>query len=103
MSNVLWYMYTWICLKNHCTFNINKKMICQNNVHNLQHKTSSTIFQKLVRQAIAQHDISIIYINNAIVSISSQLWFNIGGNHVKPKNQFQGHGVIRICPTEDRP
>ena len=78
-------------------------MICQNNVHNLQHKTSSTIFQKLVRKAIAQHGGFIIYISNVIVSISSQLWFNIGGNHVRPKNQFQGHGVIRIYPTEDRP
>lgn len=96
-------VYTWIGLKNHGTFNINKKMICQNNVHNLQHKTSSTIFQKLVRQAIAQNDFTIFYIINVIVSISIQLWFNIGGNHIRPKNQFQGHGVIRICPTEDRP
>ena len=61
-------VYTWIHLKNHSTFNINKKTICQNNVHNLQHKTSSTIFQKLVRQAIAQYDFSIIYISNLIVS-----------------------------------
>ena len=72
-------------------------------MHNLHHKTSSTIFQNLVMHAIAQHGGFIIYISNVIVSISCQLWFNIGGNHVRPKNQFQGHGVIRIYPTEDRP
>ena len=66
------FVYTWICLKNHSTFNVNEKMICRNNVHNLQHKTSSTIFKKLVRQAIAQHNFSKIYSSNVIVSISSQ-------------------------------
>ena len=97
-------VYTWICLKNHGTFNINQKMICHKNVHNLHHKTSSTIFQNLVMHAIAQHGGFIIYLSIVIVSISSQYFkLILRGNHVRPKDQFQGHGVVRICSAEGRP